>query len=120
VGESDKGQVLRAAIARGALASPAARDALFRAVDSMVSDGEKARTLVAVANRPDVGPQAIGAAIRSAGRMVSDNAKATVLLELATHTPALRDSVTRTAFFDALRGVTSSGEYRRVMEAVIR
>jgi hypothetical protein len=62
----------------------------------------------------------VSAAIRSAGRLVSDNAKASVLLELATRTPALRDSTTRSAFFDALRTVTSSGEYRRVMEGVIR
>jgi hypothetical protein len=120
VSDTERGQVLRAAIARGALATPATRDALFRAVDAMVSDGERSRVLLEVARQGDAAASAVAPALRSVGRMTSDNAKATVLIELATRTPALRDSAARGAFFDAVRTLTSSGEYRRVMEAVLR
>jgi hypothetical protein len=120
VSDGERGQVLRAAAARGALADAAARDAFFRAVDAMVSDSERARVLMAVAAQANIPPSALGAALRSTGRMTSDNAKATVLIELATRTPALRDSAARGTFFEVVRSLTSSGEYRRVLESVLR
>jgi hypothetical protein len=120
VSDQERGQVLRAAVARGALGTAATRDALFRAIDAMVSDGERSRVLLEVARQGDAAGPAAAAALRAVGRMASDNAKATALIELASRTPVLRDSAGRAAFFDAVRTLNSSGEYRRVMEAVLR
>ena len=120
VSDSERGQVVRAAVAHGALADAASRDALYRALDAFVSDQERSRVLMAIAAQPGAPASALAPALRAAGRMTSDATKAAVLVELATRTPVLRDSVTRERFFDVVRTIHASGEYRRVMEAVLR
>ncbi len=102
------------------LASAPARDAFFRAADAIASDRERGAVLRAVVRRDGLPRPALLAVLRSAGSVASDRERADVLLAVAERPEALRDDAARRAFFETTRGIASSSEYRRVMDAVVR
>ncbi|MDF1505698.1 hypothetical protein [Roseisolibacter sp. H3M3-2] len=121
VSDRAKGELLAALAGDDALLADAeGRRELFAAVDGIVSDRERGAVLRAVLRRDRVPRPAFLAALRSARGLVSDREKAEVLLAAAARREALEDEEARRAFLDATRGLTSSGEYRRVMDAVVR
>jgi hypothetical protein len=102
------------------LAAPAARDAFFRAVDELSSDRDRGAVLRAVVSRDALPRPALLAALRSAGRTSSDRERADVLIAAAGRGDALRDDEVRRTFIEVSRQISSSAEYRRVMDAVVR
>jgi hypothetical protein len=102
------------------LAAPAARDAFFRAVDELSSDRDRGAVLRAVVTRDALPRPALLAALRSAGRTSSDRERADVLIAAAARGDALRDEEVRRTFIEISRQLSSSAEYRRVMDAVVR
>jgi hypothetical protein len=97
-----------------------ATDALFEAVDGIASDRERGTVLRAVLKRERLSRPALLATLRAAGRIASDTEKADVLLAAAAHRDVMTDDVVRRAFLDTTRGISSSSQYRRVMDAVVR
>jgi hypothetical protein len=117
--------VLLAALEPGAtadalLAGAGGRDALFDAVDGIASDRDRGLVLRAMLRREGLPRPALLAALRSAERIASDREKADVLLAATARRETLTDDEARRAFLQATRTIASSGEYRRVMEAVVR
>jgi hypothetical protein len=111
--------------AKGALLVALAPDAgptpaLFEAVDGISSDRERGTVLRAILRRERLAQPALLATLRSAGRISSDREKAEVLLAVAAHRDALTDVAVRRAFLATTREISSSSEYRRVMDAVVR
>ncbi len=97
-----------------------ATDALFQAVDGISSDRERGAVLRAVLRQERLSRPALLATLRSAGRISSDSEKAEVLLAAAAHRDALSDDAVRRVFLDTTRTISSSSQYRRVMDAVVR
>lgn len=95
-------------------------DALFDAVDGIASDRERGTVLRALLRRDALPRPALVSALRSAGRIASDREKADVLLAAAARRETLADDETRRTFLQVTRTIASSGEYRRVMDAVVR
>ncbi|MBV9879210.1 MAG: hypothetical protein JO180_01890 [Gemmatirosa sp.] len=116
--DGDRRRVLVAAVPRTAFGTAPVREAFFAATDATGSDGDHAAVLLALLGRRDLPAPAILGVIHSAARIASDHDKSSVLLELATRRGALDDAATRQAFLAALGTVSSSGDYRRVMERV--
>jgi hypothetical protein len=102
------------------LASDAGRGALFDVVGGIASDREKGTVLRAVLRRDRLDRPALLGALRAASTIASDREKAEVLLAAAARRDGLADEQVRRAFLDVTRGIASSGEYRRVMDAVVR
>jgi hypothetical protein len=125
VSDTERRRVLLAALdapahADALLGSDAGRGALFDVVDGIASDREKGAVLRAVLRRERLPQPALLGALRAAERIASDREKAEVLLAVAARREALEDERVRRAFLDVTRGISSSGEYRRVMDAVVR
>jgi hypothetical protein len=118
--DGDRHRVLTAALRHTTLASERVRAAFLAAVDGIASDGDHAQVLLAALGRSDLAPAALPGLIHSAARIAADGDKAGVLAEVARRPHALDEPATRTAFFDALKTVASSSDYRRVMELVTR
>lgn len=97
-----------------------ATDALFEAVDGISSDRERGTVLRAVLRQPRLSKPTLLATLRSARHIASDTEKAEVLLAAAAHRDALADEAVRRVFLDTTRGIASSSQYRRVMDAVVR
>ena len=95
---------------------PAAIEALVTAANTINSDGEHARVLLAVLNGPAIGRESVLLVIRSAERIVSDGEKAHVLTRIAQRYQS--DAQVAAALRTAARSITSDGEYRRVMSAL--
>jgi hypothetical protein len=76
--------------------------------------------LRAVVSRDALPRPALLAALRSAGRTSSDRERADVLIAAAGRGDALRDDEVRRTFIEVSRQISSSAEYRRVMDAVVR
>lgn len=102
------------------LASGAGRDAFFGTLDGIASDRERGLVLRAVAGREGAGRPVLLAVLRSAGRLASDRERADVLLAVAARREALADDTVRRTLLDATRQISSSSEYRRVMDALVR
>jgi beta-lactamase regulating signal transducer with metallopeptidase domain len=111
--------VLAAVAARRPFEQAAVRRRYFALVDGMTSDAARERALLATLAAGEPCPEAVRAVLASAARFTSDQARANVLLGVAAHSDALRQPESRAAFFAALAPVTSSREYRRVMDAVV-
>lgn len=123
--DSERRRVLMAALesptqGEALLTAPGARDALFDVVDGISSDRERGTVLRAIVRRDRLPQPALLAALRSAGRIASDREKAEVLVTAAARRDALGDEEVRRTFLRTTREISSSSEYRRVMDAVIR
>jgi len=72
----------------------------------------------ALARRP-IGAPVMLDLLAAAEEISSDHDKSTVLLAVAGR-PELKEPAVRTRFFDVLKTVSSSSDYRRVMESVVQ
>jgi hypothetical protein len=102
--------------------SQSCRDAFFSAVNSIASDYDKSRVLVAaVEHGPMAGPGSDGftiAAIHAARAIASDHDKAHVLVSVASRCSAA-DTV-RTAYLATARTIASDAERARALTALVR
>ncbi|MDF1505697.1 hypothetical protein, partial [Roseisolibacter sp. H3M3-2] len=119
VGESDRLEVLKAAAARRRFESAAVREGYFRAAAPMVSETARAAAPLAALRAQPAHAATQDAVVAASTRFASDARRADVLLEVVRTTDALRDAGRRARFLDALRGMASSADYRRVLEAVV-
>ena len=117
--DGDKSAVLSAVARRYTLDGDAVRRAFFAAANSVSSDGDRRSVLqAALARRPLDVPVMLDL-LSAAEEISSDHDKSTVLLAVAGR-PELREPAVRTRFFDVLKTVSSSSDYRRVMESVVQ
>jgi hypothetical protein len=99
---------------------PAIVDALLESSRSISSDHQRGIVLNALLERDNLSRPTLLAALRSIGGISSDREKASALIALASHREAMTDDNMRRAFLETTRSISSSSEYRRVMEAVVR
>ena len=117
---------LLAALAPGATASDVMRAEWLRGARTISSDSERRRVLMAALESPTQGdalltaPGARDALFDVVDGISSDREKAEVLLTAAARRDALGDEEVRRTFLKTTREISSSSEYRRVMDAVIR
>ena len=119
VSETERVEVLRAVARRQRMEVAPVRERFFDAVNGMVSETARETVLLAALRAQPTCADTQRGAIVATKNMVSDTRRANVLLEVAKATPALRDPATRAQLLDALKTMTSSSEYRRVMDAVV-
>lgn len=91
------------------------RKPFFEAANSLHSDGEHARVLLAVLDR-DPSPATIAEVARSARHINSDGEKNRVLLRIAREN--LNDTSILSGFFEALDSISSDGEHARSLLVV--
>jgi beta-lactamase regulating signal transducer with metallopeptidase domain len=118
--DGDKSNLLRT------LASPALsgnnaslRRAFFDAYETIASDGDKRNVLTAAAPYGHANPAVTLEVIKGTRHIDSAGDKAEVLIYLAQQR-LLTSSAIRTAFLDAAKLITSSGDYTRVMQAALQ
>ncbi len=119
VSDGDRAEVLKAAAAKGHMGSAPVRERYFKTAQSLVSETSREAAVLAALRAQPSHAETQAAAIAASTTFVSDTRRANVLLEVARTTDALRDPARRARFVESLRGMTSSSEYRRVMEAVM-
>ena len=117
--DGDKSAVLSAVARRYTLDGDAVRRAFFAAANSVSSDGDRRSALQAALARRPLGVPVMLDLLSAAEEISSDHDKSTVLLAVAGR-PELREPAVRTRFFDVLKTVSSSSDYRRVMESVVQ
>jgi hypothetical protein len=93
-------------------------EALIAATDSINSDGEHARVLMAALNAGTIAKESVVLVIHSAERISSDGEKARVLARVAQRYS--NDPQVASALRSAAKTIQSDGEYRRVMTALDR
>jgi bla regulator protein blaR1 len=96
----------------------AVRRAWFGAVETIHSDGEHRRALLALLQDNGRDRDTLVAIIRSAGRISSDGEKATILARVANECPD--DDAVLSTLVDAAQTLHSDGEYRRVITPLVR
>ena len=117
--DGDKSAVLSAVARRYALDGDPVRKAFFGAARTVSSDSDRRGVLqAALARRPLASPVMLDL-LGTAEEISSDHDKSSVLLEVVGR-PELRDQTVRARFFEVLKTVSSSSDYRRVMEAVVQ
>lgn len=96
----------------------ALRRAFFGAVATLPSSGDHARVLMDIMEHGRDDASVVGDILQSVRGIASDGDKARVLTQVASEdlitTRALRDK-----YLEAARTISSSGDYRRVMEALL-
>ena len=117
--DGDKSAVLSAVARRYTLDGDAVRRAFFAAANSVSSDGDRRSVLQAALARRPIGAPVMLDLLAAAEEISSDHDKSTVLLAVAGR-PELKEPAVRTRFFDVLKTVSSSSDYRRVMESVVQ
>ena len=89
----------------------------FRAAESIHSDGERTRVLIAVLASAGEQRDILAEALRVAEAMSSDGEKANVLVHADAYWKD--DEMTRRAFFETARSIHSDGEKARVLTSLI-
>ena len=93
-------------------------DAFFAAADSINSDGDRSRVLLAVLDKPGISTAMVIATIHSATGISSDGDKGRVLLDAANRYS--KDPSVNAALRQAVETLHSDGEYRAVMTELAR
>ena len=117
--DSRRTAVITSLLARGG-SDPTILDAVLESSRSISSDRQRGLVLKAVTDRADLSRPTMLAVLRSIGGISSDREKASALIALSLHRVAMTDEGVRRAFLETTRTISSSSEYRRVMEAVVR
>jgi hypothetical protein len=117
--DTDRAEIMRAVARKARMESVPVRERFFKAVDATVSESAREAVLLTALRAEPSCVDTQRGAIAATTHMVSDSRRANVLLEVAKASGALREPSVRAQFLDALKGMTSSSEYRRVMEAVV-
>jgi beta-lactamase regulating signal transducer with metallopeptidase domain len=94
------------------------RDAFFAATNSIASDGDRSRVLMAVLDKQGTPSSVVTGAIQSAIGISSDGDKARVLLEAADRYSS--DATVNAALRKAVESLHSDGDYRTVMSRIGR
>ena len=94
------------------------RDAFFAAADSIHSDGDHSRVLLAILDRPGTSSVMAIGAIQSATGISSDGDKGRVLLDAADRYS--KDPSVNSALRKAVESLHSDGPYRAVMSEITR
>ena len=92
------------------------RDAFLAAADSVHSDGDRSRVLIAILDKPGISTAMAIAAIHSATGISSDGDKGRVLLDAANRYS--KDPDVNAALRKAVSSLHSDGEYRAVMSQI--
>jgi len=92
------------------------RDAFFVAANSVNSDGDRSRVLMAVLDKPGISSSLVVSAIQSATGIPSDGDKARVLLNAAERYS--RDPAVNAALRKAAESLHSDGDYRTLMSRI--
>ncbi|HET7459172.1 MAG TPA: M56 family metallopeptidase, partial [Gemmatimonadaceae bacterium] len=117
--DGDKAAVLRQ-IADRYDGSDSLRTAFFSAANSIASDTDHGRVLMALLQRPQPLDRAsVIALLRSARDIASDSQKGAVLAAVVDDKALVADPAVRTAFFDALDTVASDYNHSRVLLGAI-
>jgi hypothetical protein len=98
----------------------AVTESLLQGSRSISSDHQRALLLQAVIGRGALGRTELTSVLRSTRDISSDREKANVLVAVAAKHRPMNDEELRKAFLDATKTISSSREYRRVMESVVR
>jgi hypothetical protein len=119
IGSDGEAASLLARVAREEpLADERAREAFFRAVDGIDSDGEMARVLTAALRRPEARDDVVRAVIGATESIRSDGERARVLVAVPDR--SLRSAAVRAAMREALEEMDSDGERQRVERRLAR
>jgi hypothetical protein len=115
--DGEKSELLRSSVARYlANDDEALRNAFFSVAQSISSDGEKREVLTSTL--PFARPAVLSSVLEQARQISSDGEKSELLVTIVKRrcvtTPQLREQLMRVT-----RTLSSDGEYRRVMEALI-
>jgi beta-lactamase regulating signal transducer with metallopeptidase domain len=94
------------------------QDAFFAAADSINSDGDRSRVLLAVLDKPGISTAMVIGTIHSATGISSDGDKGRVLLDAANRYS--KDPSINAALRQAVESLHSDGEYRVVMTELAR
>jgi beta-lactamase regulating signal transducer with metallopeptidase domain len=94
------------------------RDAFFAATDSINSDGDRSRVILALLDKAGTSTGMVIGAIHSATGISSDGDKGRVLLDAANRYG--KDPGVSAALREAVEGLHSDGEYRAVMSELAR
>jgi hypothetical protein len=117
--DSKRNAVLTSLLARAGR-DPAIVDAVIGSTREISSDRQRGAVLKEAIGRGTMSQSSMLAALRSISGISSDRERANALIELASRQSVMTDSVVRRAFLDSIKGISSSSEYRRVMESVVR
>ena len=99
---------------------PAVVDAVLESTREISSDHQRGTVLKQAIGTGTMTKESMLIALRSISGISSDREHANALIELASRQSVMTDSVVRRAFLDSIKGISSSSEYRRVMESVVR
>ena len=115
--DGDKANLLKT-LAASALngRNPALRRAFFEAYETLSSDGESRNVLIAALPFGHANSAVTRDVIEATRHISSDTDKAEVLIAL-TKQRLLSSSTIRDAFLDAAKAISSSSDYRRVLQA---
>ena len=89
----------------------------FRAAQQITSDGDLANVLAGATKYARPGGAITDGIIATSTRITSDGDRANVLVRLAGR-DVLQDKAVRAKFLESAKGITSDGDYRRVIEAL--
>jgi hypothetical protein len=115
--DGEKSEFLKSTVARYlANEDEALRSSFFNVAQSISSDGEKREVLMSTL--PYARPPVLSSVLETGRQISSDGEKSELLIAILHRrcitTPELKD-----AFMRATRTLSSDGEYRRVMEAML-
>jgi beta-lactamase regulating signal transducer with metallopeptidase domain len=115
----EKANIVVAAFGDGRALGPDARASAIKAVGTIRSDYEKRRSIEAVIKRGQFNDLDAGDLIAIASTIKSSYEKAEALVGIARHYQDMHGTV-RQAYLTAAESITSSSDYRRAVEAVIK
>lgn len=117
--DGDKANLLKTVAATALTArNPALRRAFFNAFETLSSDGDSRSVLTAAIPYGHANPAITLDVIESTRHISSDNDKAEVLIAL-TKQRLLSSAAIRDAFLSAAKQISSSADYKRVLQAAI-
>jgi hypothetical protein len=116
--DGEKAELLKS-VAPRYVRTPGLRESFFATASTIGSDGELAGVLKASIPHARTNGDAAMSVIRTSKQMSSDGEKADVLIEVVNQR-LLTSKQLRDAFMESARSIGSDGEYRRVLEAVLK
>jgi hypothetical protein len=116
--DGDRTRVLLAALEYGGSSDALVRD-VVKAVKGMSSDGDRRRVLLGAVRSSGMRPVAVQEILNATKSMSSSGDKAAILVEVANR-GLLTTAESRSEFVSAARSISSDGDFRLVMDALLR
>ena len=114
--DGDRSAVLIAVGRRYSLRDGVVRRAFFEAANGVASDHDRSTVLRTVLEQGRADAPTMLDVLSSAEEIASDHDKSTVLLDVVRRSE-IRDPAVRKRFFEVVKTISSSSDYRRVMDA---